>query len=311
MLPPTLDSMPRVLHTAQALVDVILEIDALPLRGGNANAASERWYAGGAVTTLIAAARTGAEAVHGGAHGTGPHGDLIREALTRDGVELSDRQRPETDTGYCTVLLEPSAERTFITVYGAEREITADSLATLAPQSGDLVCVSGYSLFEPTREPLLEFVESLPTGVDVVLDPGAPFADFPPEVRRRMLARTTVWTSNADEARALTDLDDLEDTPASIRRHLAPGAVVIVRDGDRGCLVFHHGRGTEIPGFPQKAVDTNGAGDTHTGVLLAERALGADWESAATRANAAAAIAVTRRGTESAPTRSEVDEFLA
>lgn len=311
MLPPTLMRMPRVLHTAQALVDVILEIDELPPRGGNANARSERWYAGGAVTTLIAAARTGADAVHGGAHGTGPHGDLIREALARDGVILSDEVRPEADTGYCTVLLEPSAERTFLTVYGAERQITAESLATLDPQPGDLVCVSGYSLFEPTRDPLLEFLEALPAGVDVVLDPGDPFASFPRELQRRVLARTTVWTSNADEARALTDLDDLEDTPEAIRRRLAPGAVVVVRDGDRGCLVFHHGRGTQIPAFPQTAVDTNGAGDTHTGVMLAERALGADWESAATRANAAAAIAVTRHGTESAPTRAEVDAFLS
>jgi len=303
--------MSRVLHTAQALVDVILEIDDLPPRGGNANVRREQKYAGGAVTTLIAAARTGAVAVHGGAHGTGPYGDLIREALARDGVALSDDPRPDADTGYCTVLLEPSAERTFLTVYGAEREVTAASLATLEPRPGDLVCVSGYSLFEPTREPLLEFLESLPDGVDVVLDPGAPFADFPRELRRRVLARVTVWTSNADEARALTDLDALEDTPEAIRRHLRPGAVVVVRDGDRGCLVFHHGRGTEIPAFPMTPVDTNGAGDTHTGVLLAERALGADWESAATRANAAAAIAVTRRGTESAPTRAEVDAFLA
>lgn len=303
--------MPRVLHTAQALVDVILEVDALPTRGGNANARSERRYAGGAVTTLLAAARTGAEAVHGGAHGTGPNGDLIREVLGADGVALSDAPREGADTGYCVVLLEPSAERTFLTVYGAEREITGASLATLAPQPGDLVCVSGYSLFEPTREPLLEFLEALPDGVDVVLDPGDPFASFPAEVQRRVLARTTVWTSNADEARALTDLDHLEDTPEAIRRRMRPDSVVIVRDGDKGCFVFHHGRGTGIPAFPQTPVDTNGAGDTHTGVLLAERALGADWESAATRANAAAAIAVTRRGTESAPTREEVDDFLA
>src|SRR5690606_1729804 len=295
----------------QALVDVILEVDALPTRGGNANARSERRYAGGAVTTLLAAARTGAEAVHGGAHGTGPNGDLIREVLGADGVALSDAPREGADTGYCVVLLEPSAERTFLTVYGAEREITGASLATLAPQPGDLVCVSGYSLFEPTREPLLEFLEALPDGVDVVLDPGDPFASFPAEVQRRVLARTTVWSSNADEARALTDLDHLEDTPEAIRRRMRPDSVVIVRDGDKGCFVFHHGRGTGIPAFPQTPVDTNGAGDTHTGVLLAERALGADWESAATRANAAAAIAVTRRGTESAPTREEVDDFLA
>ncbi|MBB5832448.1 PfkB family carbohydrate kinase [Brachybacterium aquaticum] len=303
--------MPRVLHTAQALVDVVLEIDALPPRGGNANARSEHRYAGGAVTILVSAARTGAKAVHGGAHGVGPNGDLLRAALAKDGVALADEPREGQDSGYCVVMVEPTAQRTFLTVYGAEREITAQSLARLAPEPGDLVCVSGYTLFEPTREPLLEFLESLPAGVDVVLDPGDAFAEFPRELQERVLAVTTVWTSNADEARALTDLDALEDTPAAIRRRLRPGAVVIVRDGDRGCLVFHHGRGTEIPAFPQTPVDTNGAGDTHTGVLLAERALGADWESAATRANAAAAIAVTRRGPESAPTRAEVDEFLS
>ncbi|WP_193105699.1 PfkB family carbohydrate kinase [Brachybacterium sp. FME24] len=303
--------MPRVLHTAQALVDIVVELEDLPPRGGNANALSEQWYAGGAVTTLVAAARTGAEAVHGGAHGAGPHGDLIRQALAADEVQLSDAVHADADTGYCMVMLEPSAERTFLTVYGAERQITAQSLATLDPRPGDLLCLSGYSLFEPTRDPLLDFLDTVPAGVEVVLDPGAPFATFPREVQERVLARTTVWTSNADEARALTGLDALEDTPEALRRRIGPHAVVIVRDGDRGCIVFHHGRGTEIPAFPQQPVDTNGAGDTHTGVLLAERALGADWESAATRANAAAGIAVTRKGPQSAPSRTEVDAFLA
>src|SRR5699024_11630290 len=114
-----------------------------------------------------------------------------------------------------------------------------------------------------------------------------------------------------DEARALTGLDALEDTHEALRRRIGSHAVVVVRDGVEGCTVFHHGRGTTIPAFPRTAVDTNGAGDTHTGVLLAERALGADWESAATRANAAAAIAVTRRGPQSTPTRAEVDGFLS
>lgn len=303
--------MPRVLHTAQALVDIVIEVPGLPPRGGNTNATSENRYAGGAATILVAAARTGAPAVHGGAHGTGPNGDLVRRVLAADGVDVSDPPRAQSDTGYCLVFVEPSAQRSFVTVYGAEREITADSLATLAPEPGDLLCISGYSLFEPTREPLLEFLDTVEDGVEVVLDPGEPFASFDSRVQDRVLARTTVWTSNADEARALTGLDDLEDTPEALRRRIGSHAVVLVRDGERGCLVFHHGRGTEIPAFPQRAVDTNGAGDTHTGVLLAERALGADWESAATRANAAAAIAVTRRGPQSAPPRAEVDAFLS
>ena len=63
-------------------------------------------------------------------------------------------------------------------------------------------------------------------------------------------------------------------------------------------------------GYPQEPVDTNGAGDTHTGVLVACRAAGASWAEAATRANAAGAIKVTRRGPATAPTAAEIDEFL-
>src|SRR5690625_4349722 len=103
----------------------------------------------------------------------------------------------------------------------------------------------------------------------------------------------------------------VKDAIDAVHRRIGSPSVVEVLYRGRCRTIFHHGRGTEIPAFPQEAVDTNGAGDTHTGVLLAERALGADWESAATRANAAAAIAVTRWGTEGAPGRAEVDEFLS
>jgi sugar/nucleoside kinase (ribokinase family) len=66
-----------------------------------------------------------------------------------------------------------------------------------------------------------------------------------------------------------------------------------------------------VPGFPQTPVDTNGAGDTHTGALLAEVSAGTPWVEGCRRANAAAAIKVTRRGPESPPTAAEVDAFLA
>ena len=45
--------------------------------------------------------------------------------------------------------------------------------------------------------------------------------------------------------------------------------------------------------------------------LLAEVAVGTPWVEGCRRANAAAAIKVTRRGPESAPTAAEVDAFLA
>ena len=56
--------MSRVIHTGQALVDVVVEVPDLPVRGQNVMAASATDYAGGAVTVLVAAARFGAACVH-------------------------------------------------------------------------------------------------------------------------------------------------------------------------------------------------------------------------------------------------------
>lgn len=311
--------MSRVIHTGQALVDVVVEVPDLPARGQNVMAASATDYAGGAVTVLVAAARFGAECVHAGAHGTGPHGDLVRAALAGEGIGVSAPPVGDRDTGICVVMVEPSAERTFVTTLGAERQISVDSLATSQPQPGDLVCVTGFSLaLESTRVPLLAWLPTLHPDVVVVLDPGAAFAGLPEDTRKAMLAVTDVWSSNAEEAedvlRAIGEepSEDLADLTTAVAPLLRGDAVAIVRDGPEGCAVRVPGAATTyVPGFPQTPVDTNGAGDTHTGALLAEVAAGTPWVEGCRRANAAAAIKVTRRGPESAPTAAEVDEFLA
>ena len=311
--------MNRVIHTGQALVDVVVEVPDLPARGQNVMAASATDYAGGAVTVLVAAARFGAECVHAGAHGTGPHGDLVRAALEGEGISVSAPPVSHLDTGICVVMVEPSAERTFVTTLGAERQISVDSLATSQPQAGDLVCVTGFSLaLESTRDPLLAWLPTLHPDVVVVLDPGAAFAGLPEDVRTAMLAVTDVWSSNAEEAEGI--LRALGEEPPTVLSELTTAvapllrgdAVAIVRDGPEGCAVHVPGAPTTyVPGFPQTPVDTNGAGDTHTGALLAEVAAGTPWVEGCRRANAAAAIKVTRRGPESAPTTAEVDAFLA
>lgn len=312
---------PRVIHTGQALVDEVIEVPDLPARGQNVMASSVAEYAGGAVTVLLAAARLGAQCVHAGAHGTGPHGDLIRATLAADGITASAPPVTTRDTGVCVVLVEPTAERTFVTTLGAERDITVESLSSAAVEAGDLVCVTGYSLaVEQTRDPLLAWMATLPEDAVIVLDPGAAFATLPDEIRDTMLARTDVWTSNAEEATDLlaalaVSVPDGESEIAAQARALAPlmrdGAVTIVRDGAEGCAVHAGGETTSVAGFPQTPLDTNGAGDTHTGALLAGIASGADWVEGCRRANAAAAIKVTRRGPTTAPTADEVDAFLA
>ena len=92
---------------------------------------------------------------------------------------------------------------------------------------------------------------------------------------------------------------------------LAPDGIAVVHDGPAGCAVMVAGEPTVVPGFPQQPVDTNGAGDCHTGVMLAARMSGASWPEACRRANAAAAIKVTRRGPTASPSHDELEAFLA
>ncbi len=317
----------RVIHTGQALVDVVLDVADLPQRGQNVMAGSAMEYAGGAVNVLIAAARAGAETVHAGAIGTGPRGDLIRAALAADGVAVAAPAIPDADTGICVVLVEPSAERTFVTTLGAERRLSVAGLDAARPAAGDLVCLTGYTLVMPaTADPLLAWLPTLAEDVDVVLDPGAAFAGLPADLRDRTLAATTVWTSNAEEAAAFlaavghqrpphdpdaNDPTEMADLARAVAEVL-PELVVIVRDGPIGCaLVVPGAELLVLPGYPQRPVDTNGAGDTHTGVLVAQRSRGVAWAEACRQANAAAAIKVTRHGPATAPTAAEVASFRA
>jgi sugar/nucleoside kinase (ribokinase family) len=65
-----------------------------------------------------------------------------------------------------------------------------------------------------------------------------------------------------------------------------------------------------VPGFKVEAVDSNGAGDAHAGVFVAGLAQGLSASEAAQRANAAAALAVTRWGPATSPGTAEVDDLI-
>ena len=73
-----------------------------------------------------------------------------------------------------------------------------------------------------------------------------------------------------------------------------------------------HGQPTcAVEGFSTIVVDTNGAGDVHNGVFTAELASGHDVLAAARWANAAAAMAISRLGPATSPSREEVAFFMA
>jgi sugar/nucleoside kinase (ribokinase family) len=308
----------RLLYLGNVVVDIVLDVPALPGRGGDVLARGSQLTPGGGFNVMAAAARQGLPVAYAGAHGSGPFASLARAGLAAEGIEVLLPARPDVDTGFVVAVVDDTAERTFVTSRGAEATLTAADLASVTARPGDAAGLSGYGLVHPSnRGALLGWLTRLPGENTVVFDPGPLVTSIPPGALDQVLGRADWLTCNAREAAALTG----EERPAAALRALAarlagrgrPGARVLVRTGPDGCLLssFSATQPLAVPGFPVTELDSNGAGDTHTGAFIAALAAGADPAQAARRANAAAAISVTRRGPATAPTATELAQFLS
>jgi sugar/nucleoside kinase (ribokinase family) len=300
----------RLLHLGNVVIDLVLQVPALPERGGDVLATRTGRTPGGGFNVMAAAARQGLPVTYAGAHGTGPFGDRARAALRAEGIDVLLAPRTEPDTGFVVCLVDADGERTFVTSPGAEATLTAADLAELRPGAGDLAYVSGYSLlYDSNRAALLDWLPRLDPAVTLVTDPGPLVHEIPDVALEPLLARSHWWSCNAREAALLTGSDDPAQAAGALRSRLGRGSA-LVRTGPDGCLVDHGGSLVAVPGFAVEAVDLNGAGDAHTGAFMAALAQGLDPVAAARRANAAAALAVTAPGPATAPSKAELDAFL-
>lgn len=326
-----LNSWPgRLVHTGQVIIDLVMPVDTLPAPGGDVLARDARLWTGGGFNVMAAAARSGAHVVYAGAHGTGRFGDQAREALRAEGIAVVQKPVAELDTGVCVVLVDDSGERTFVTGTGAEGRLQPEQLAGVDTAPEDLVYVSGYSLMhESNRVALLAWLPGVRGRV--LFDPGPLTGQIDPKVLDAVLSRTDLLSCNAAEAHTLSGHGDPEAAAAVLVERIGSAGVttqptvtnqsgsargrhcgpdVVVRDGAAGCVLASDGKAEVVHGFPVDPVDTNGAGDTHFGVLAAALLSGADLRSAAVRANAAASLSVRRCGPATAPVAAQIDRFL-
>ena len=302
----------RLLHLGNVVVDVVLSVPALPEPGGDVLATAAQTAAGGGFNVMAAAARLGLAVAYGGVIGSGPFAALALAACAAEGIDVLQPPKPGRDTGFVISIVDATGERTFLTSRGAEATLTGADLAPVRPGAGDAVYVSGYGLAHPSNAAaLLGWLGRLGDDHLAVFDPGPLAGELPASVLDPVLRRADWLTCNAREGALLTGRTDPQDALRALTARL-PRAGVLVRTGPGGCLLAQPSAPPDhVPGFAVEPVDTNGAGDTHTGAFLAALASGAAPAAAARQANAAAAFSVTRRGPATGPTKAELARFLA
>jgi sugar/nucleoside kinase (ribokinase family) len=171
--------------------------------------------------------------------------------------------------------------------------------------------ISGYNAMYPDSAPLvLEWLATLHDDVIVAFDPSNRVMDIPDENLRQILQRADWTLCNEVEASVLTGEASLVGSVEALGRRTGRRGVV-VRHGASGCTLLHRGGdAVRVPGFAVTVIDTNGAGDTHSGVFLAELARGTDLVEAALRGNAAAAVAISVLGPAQCPERAVVSAMI-
>jgi sugar/nucleoside kinase (ribokinase family) len=294
------DTRPRrLLLMGNIPVDMVMRVPALPERGDDLLAESAAMRPGGGFTVLAAAAQAGLAGCYAGTHGDGVLGGLVRAALAE--IECAVLQPPTRgrDTGFVLALVDAAGERTFVTAPDAVVPYPADLLAGLHPTPADLVYVSGYSLgLGEASAPLATWVGRVAEDRLVFCDLGPRTSSARSEILWPVLRRVDWLSCNMREAALLTRSGEASQILRELRR-CAPGAGLLVRTGAAGCWLAMPGGLPKLFPAPTvgRVVDTNGAGDTHSGSFLAAIAGGKDPGKAVRMANLAAARRVARAAT--------------
>ena len=312
----------RVVLMGQILVDLAVRGEALPSPGGDVWAVDEGMHVGGGFNALVAARRMGAEAVSLSPIGDGPYSSLIQAALTREGITDLGPRIAGIDNGFCIAFTDRTGERTFISTKGAETmapaSAWADFVRTMHP--GDVLYIDGYLMDHPTnREAAEAALRALPEGVRVLLDV-SPVIGIP----SALPSDGVIVSMNHREAQEIaqqsedSSVRDRCREPREAARAMLSllGRPVLVRAGAEGAYIGRPAQPettttadevTAIPTPRVEAIDTNGAGDAHSGVLAVSLAQGIPLERALLLANCAGALSTTVVGPASCPTREEIE----
>ncbi len=301
--------MPRICVIGSANVDYTVALPRLPSPGETVSGGTLLVNLGGkGANQAVAARRLGAEVRMIGCVGDDPDGRRISESLAAEGIGVDGlRASREAATGTALIMVDAQGRNQIAVAPGANHRVTVEMVAPYA-ESIAWADVVACQLETPLGVVRWALGEARRYAVTTILNP-APVRPLD----REILGLVDFLTPNEHETAHLTGLvvDSLESARVAAGRLLDLGAgAVLVTLGERGALACGAGA-AHFPAFPVEAVDTTAAGDAFNGALAVGLAAGGTLEQAIPLANAAAALACTRRGAQdSLPGRAEVETFL-
>lgn len=286
--------------------DHVVTVDRLPERGQTVSGRGYISVPGGkGLNQAVTASRLGAQVSMIGCLGDDPAGALLREVLTREGVQAATvRTVAGRPSGTALITVERGGANTIVVAAGANGELGGQDVGAARPLFGPAsVVLAQMEVPWPAVEAALRLARTV--GARTVLNP----SPAPGPLPGPLLALVDVLVPNETEALAMTGCSAPGE---AARRLLTEGCgAAVVTLGERGALLAEPGRSPlSVPAYPVPALDTTAAGDAFCGTLAASLAAGGSLLEAVRRGCAAGAVATTVMGAlPSLPTAAQVDRL--
>lgn len=204
--------------------------------------------------------------------GKGVYANFILDEIQEEDFECIFIPREE-ENGVCICEIEPSGERTFLSLHGAEYDLSDPLMDEL--DDFDWIYLSGIDLESNTE--IIEYLKENPK--HIFFSPGPRFEKI--ENLNEILDLSPVLHMNANECMRMTHKnieEGMKDLYARTQK------IVFVTDGGNGsyaydgCLHF-------ISSIPITPKNTVGAGDSHAGICLKGLAHNMDIDTVLKQAN--------------------------
>lgn len=288
--------------------DRVMHVIDFPKPGETIRCLSSAETLGGkGANQAIAAARAGAQVIMYGAVGDDEAGRAAKSKLESCLDIRGLSTFANCPTGTAAIQISQSGENYIVIDGGANAKFTAAYLP--APMPSHRICLAQLEVPIETIEAF--FAAASEAGAMTILNAA------PVDVASSSLAalcdilvvNQTELATLAGASRQPGDADAATAMARSIIAH--ERQIIIVTLGSAGAVAIGPDLRIDVAGRPAEVVDTTGAGDCFCGVLAGSLAEGAGLESAIVRANAAAALQVSRRGAADAmPVFNDIEAAL-
>lgn len=278
--------------------DMLLALPRLPVSGEDIEGRDLGHQIGGCAFNVARVLhRLNVPIINGMPVGNGPWGKAVEAAMAEMGLPVLLRNQ-DRDNGWCLAMTEPDGERTFIGITGCEAHCSREMLQRLTPPDDALIYVNGYELFGAGGQALRQW--TLERTQQKLIDFGPRLPAIPTDFIHALAGTNTLLTLNREETRQLCgEGDRVEQAALYARRN---GLTLICRLDKEGAWICPPDDDPAfIAAYPVKVVDTIGAGDAHSGGVLAGLAAGWPLRAAVDLANQVAACVVASQGAAGAP----------